>query len=114
MDELNQKPGADYAGWNAASMTEMVPRAQSVAIVHSRDGVHLVATGPEEAAFAQVGEYVRSRAEHQLWPHQAAQLQELLAQGRVRDAVEFYFARVGDRWDQEYLVVRPAESSTAA
>lgn len=85
-----------------------------VAIVHSSDGIHFVSTGPEEAALAEVGDYIRSRAEHQLWPDDAAQLARLLEQGRVRDAVEFYFARVGKRWDHEYLVVQPASLSSSA
>lgn len=80
-----------------------------VAIVHSTDGVHLVTTGPEDAALAEVGEYVRCRAEYQLWSEDAAQLSWLLEQGRVKDAVELYFERVGERWDREYLVVRPVD-----
>ena len=83
-----------------------------VAIVHSSDGIHLVTTGPEDAAFAEVGDYVRCRAEHQLWPDDAARLMTLLEQGRVRDAVDLYFARVGDRWDREYLAVHPVDTGS--
>jgi hypothetical protein len=75
-----------------------------VAIASGSDGVHFVAIGGDEAEVTtQLAEYVLLRCEFTLWPDDANDVRCLLDTGRTADAIETYFARVGTRWDAEYL-----------
>ena len=84
-------------------MTEGSPAA-TTAIVHSADGVRFVASaaGPD-VLFARLAEYVRGRCDDVLWPDAARRVRTLLDGGQLPAAITLYFARTGERWDQEWL-----------
>jgi len=76
-----------------------------VAVVHTADAVRLVATA------ASRGELVRRLAGHvrrcgpdELWAGDWARARALLGGGELEAAVAHYFAKVGQRWDKEWLV----------
>lgn len=78
--------------------------ASTTAIVHAADGIRFVATAARpDALFAQLAAYVRGRCEDVLWADASRQVRTLLDDGDVRAAVALYFARTGERWDQEQL-----------
>src|ERR687886_438093 len=71
-----------------------------VAVVHTRDCVRFAAADVSRAALmAQVADYVRDRVDDELREDGVRRVRALLAVGAVDDAVEHYFARVGERWD---------------
>jgi hypothetical protein len=75
-----------------------------VACVYAADGIRFLAIGDSAAALsARVATYVRARCDCALWPGHAASVRALLNEGRLADAIELYFAHVGERWDEEYL-----------
>jgi len=75
-----------------------------VAIASGPDGVYFVAIGGDEQEVTnQLVDYVLLRCEFTLWPDDANEVRSLLDAGRNADAIETYFARVGTRWDAEYL-----------
>jgi len=75
-----------------------------VAIVHSPDGVHLATAGVTRAELVRLlADYVRARCGYTLWPNESRYVRTLLARGELEAAVEVYFGRVGDRWDEERL-----------
>jgi hypothetical protein len=76
-----------------------------VGIVHTADGV-LYATVAESRAMLleRIVDHVCARAEDQLWPVHSRRLKQLLDAGEVESAVALYFERVGERWDEEWLV----------
>ena len=53
--------------------------------------------------FAGLVRYIKQRCGFTLWPRDARTVISLLDAGRVTDAIEVYFDRVGERWDGEYL-----------
>jgi hypothetical protein len=74
-------------------------------VVHGRDGVRFTATATTPTALvARLSGYVRRSAGHQLWPADAEVVLALLEKWRFEKAVELYFALVGSRWDEEWLV----------
>jgi hypothetical protein len=74
------------------------------AIVHAADGVRLVTTAESrEILFARLAEYVRERCDDMLWSDAAAQVRALLVAGDLHAAITLYFARTGERWDEEIL-----------
>jgi hypothetical protein len=76
-----------------------------VALVHAPDGVRLaVSRRTSDALVRRVGRYVLEHASHQLWPDDAEHVRLLMRRGRFEAAVAHYFARVGERWDEERLV----------
>lgn len=85
------------------------------AIVSGPDGIHFAAAGADEdKMFAGLVRYIRQRCGFTLWPRDARQVIALLDAGRMADAIEMYFDRVGDRWDREYLeLVSPTRSGGA-
>ena len=86
------------------------PAALHVAVVHTVNAVHLIAAAASRPALiARLGDYVRRRAGSQLWPHDARRLRRLLSKGQVDEAIELYFASVGERWDEERLVTSVVE-----
>jgi hypothetical protein len=74
-------------------------------IVHGADGIHFVAAGETRDALLQrLAGYVWSHADLELYPDDARRLDRLLKTGAAEDAVRFYFDRVGQKWDREWLV----------
>jgi hypothetical protein len=74
------------------------------AIVHAADGVRFVARGPNRQSLTeQLVAYILSRCDEVLWPPTARQVRALVEAGRPTEAVDLYFADVGDRWDEERL-----------
>jgi hypothetical protein len=86
-----------------------------IAVVRAPDGVRLVAAcRTERELLCNLSAYVTRRAARQLWPADAQRVRSLAAGGALEAAVDFYFARVGERWDSEELLkVALDESSTA-
>lgn len=84
--------------------SESVQNANFTAIVHSADGVLFVATAecPQRLA-AQVVTYIRGRCGDVLWPSDAQQVREFIVQDKPYAAIALYFAKVGERWDEERL-----------
>jgi hypothetical protein len=83
------------------------------AIVSGPDGIHFAASGPDEnKMFAGLVRYIQQRCGFTLWPRDAGTVMTLLDAGRIADAIELYFDRVGDRWDREYLeLVSPTKAT---
>lgn len=78
--------------------------ASTTAIVHAADGVRFVATAPcPDVLFARLAEYVRGRCDDVLWGDAARQVCRWLDDGHLHAAIALYFARTGERWDQERL-----------
>ena len=76
-----------------------------VAAVLAADGaLFSAAAESREASLRQVAEFVRGRLDTRLWPGDAAEVRALLDGGRYDAAVARYFACVGRRWDEEWLV----------
>ena len=74
------------------------------AVVHGADGVRLVANSScADALVARIAKYVCERCDHVLWPDAARETRALLDDGNMYAAIALYFARVGDRWDEERL-----------
>lgn len=49
--------------------------------------------------------YLRRRAGDRLWASDARRLRWLCAAKQFDGAVELYFASVGERWDEEWLLI---------
>jgi hypothetical protein len=80
-------------------------RTLRIAIVHAWDGVRFAAAAASRAELVRrLADHVRRRAPHTLWPADARHVRSLLARGELEAAVEVYFGRVGERWEQEWLV----------
>jgi hypothetical protein len=78
--------------------------ALHAAVVHSAEGIHLLtASRSAEGLIEFVAGYVRSQADQMLWPDDAKRVHALLGAASCRAAVDLYFARVGERWEREYL-----------
>jgi hypothetical protein len=78
--------------------------ASTTAVVHAADGVRFVATATcPHALFARLVEYIRGRCDDVLWSDAASQVRTLLDDGDPDAAITLYFARTGERWDQERL-----------
>jgi hypothetical protein len=89
------------------SVVKPAPHAGTlyVAIVHSSDGVRFCTARVSRVGLVRrLADYVRRRSDHTLWANDARHVRSLLARGELEAAVEVYFGRVGDRWDEERLV----------
>jgi hypothetical protein len=76
----------------------------TTAIVHAADGVRFVAPAAcPDVLFARLADYVRGRCDDVLWADAARQVRTLLDEGNLPAAITLYFARTGERWDQERL-----------
>ena len=74
------------------------------AIVHAADGVRFVATARCPAHLsAQIVSYIGERCDDALWPAAAAEVRALIDDDKPYAAIALYFARVGERWDEERL-----------
>lgn len=77
-----------------------------VATVHTGHSVcHVTADTTVAGLTDRLGEYVRQHAVYQLWPEDTEHAMDLLSAGSPGEAVDFYFEKVGERWDRERLVV---------
>lgn len=93
-----------------------------VAVVSTFDAVRFSAAAmTRHDLVEQIAEYVRRNAHEQLWPAHAAEVCVLIDTGLLEPAIERYFALVGERWDDEWLVTttcvptaRPDISTNAA
>jgi hypothetical protein len=75
-----------------------------VAVVCGPDGVRYTASGADQPeVVSRLLAYVGERCEDVLWPSDAREVRRLIAAGQDQDAVELYFATVGERWDAEWL-----------
>ncbi len=89
----------------ASSLRDTTDRGPWIAAVHAPDGVRLTVAAPtRDELVSRLAEYVRDNARLQLWPADALRVRALLHLGELDAAVAHYFARVGERWDEEWLV----------
>lgn len=80
--------------------------AMYLAAVVGRDGVCFTTAAMTHGNLLHaVAEYVSERAPLQLWPADAAAVHEKLSRGDYQAGIDRYFAAVGDRWDDEWLVM---------
>ena len=95
--------------------TEEAGAEMHVAVVHGKDGVHYVAAAHTRAALVKrVADYVRAQADLQLYARDVAILTDMLQRGDHEGGVRFYFQRVGQRWDREWLKAETVAVATEA
>ena len=83
-----------------------------VAAVAAPDGIRFAAgAATRDELVDRLAEYVRDNARVQLWPADALRVRALLHLGDLEAAVAHYFARVGERWDEEWLVAAQVGAS---
>jgi hypothetical protein len=83
----------------------LVP-ASHTAFVYAFDGVRFTASARSRRALMErLADYVRRHAGDRLWPQDARRVDQLLDGGAHEEAVELYFAVVGQRWDEEWVVL---------
>jgi hypothetical protein len=74
------------------------------AIVHAADGVLFVASAHSRAQLtAQIVSYIRERCDYVLWPAVSDKVRALIDDDEPDAAITMYFARAGERWDEECL-----------
>ena len=104
---------APFAGerFQRAADGDVVP-APHTGIVYALDGARFVAAAASRRALMRrLAGYVGRHAEQRLWPDDARRVQNLLAEAAHEEAVELYFALVGERWEEEWiLIANPAAS----
>lgn len=77
-----------------------------VAVVHAGRDICLLTAAPTcELLTKRLAAYAREQAPLQLRSPDAARIAELAAAGRHEEVVAHYFRSVGERWDEERLVV---------
>ena len=76
-----------------------------IAIVFAPDGIQFAAGCRTERTLVRLlAAYVVRRSSKQLWPAEARRIRRLVRRGAAAQAVDYYFARVGERWDEDRLV----------
>ena len=76
-----------------------------IAAVAAPDGIRFTTTAEtRDELVSRLADYVRENARVQLWPGDALRVRAFLHLGDLEAAVAHYFARVGERWDEEWLV----------
>lgn len=79
-------------------------RVLHIGVVHGVRSVNFVAAAETRAGMLEhLAAYVRATAEVQLYADDAAWLAALVETRDLEAAVGFYFDRVGERWDPEWL-----------
>ena len=74
--------------------------------VRAPDGVRFAVRAEAPAELSeQLVKYIVERCDHVLWPADAREVRSLIDDGRYDAAIELYFDRVGDRWDEEELAL---------
>ena len=97
---------------HAASEDGAVTPSQCTALVYALDGVRFFATAPSTRALTRrVAHYVERNVDDRLWAADAARVRTLLETGAQAEAIELYFALVGERWDEEWIVVTDPSAS---
>lgn len=75
-----------------------------IAVVHGPEEVYLVAAAPSrEAVLRELCRRLAEEAHMQLWKEDAVRFRALMDRAGPEDAVDFYFSRVGQRWDPARL-----------
>jgi hypothetical protein len=96
MVESSREAGAD--GTSA--------RTLYVGIIHGVRSIHFVAAAENQPGMlGRIAEYVRAQADVQLYGSDARLLDALLQGEGVESAIRFYFERVGEKWDRQWLEV---------
>ena len=76
-----------------------------VAAVIATDGIRFATAGhTRDEVLSAVATYVRERSAVQLWPDRARLVRDYLDRGECEAGIGAYFATVGDRWDQEWII----------
>ena len=84
----------------------VVSRSSFTATIHAADGLRFLARARcAERLTQQLVSYIVARCDAVLWPAVAAEVRSLVRDRQLRAAIDLYFARVGERWDEEYLHV---------
>jgi hypothetical protein len=77
-----------------------------LAVIHGPDEIYgLVAARNREAMVARLAERLQEDADLQLFQSDADRFRALIEEGRHEEAIETYFARVGEKWDPVRLRV---------
>jgi hypothetical protein len=75
-----------------------------VAAVIGGGEVRFLTAAPTRASLMELlAGYVLQHADGMLRPDAVLELRRLISAGRTAEAVRFYFERVGERWEKEYL-----------
>jgi hypothetical protein len=75
-----------------------------VAAVFAHDGIRLLTASHSEAGVTErLAAYIQGQADLLLWPGDARRVRALLEVGDTEEAIDLYFARVGERWEREHL-----------
>jgi hypothetical protein len=78
--------------------------ALHIAVVHGPEEVYLVAAASSrEAVLRELCRQLAEEAHMQLWEEDAARFRALMERRGPDEAVDFYFSRVGQRWDPARL-----------
>ncbi len=76
-----------------------------LAVVHTADAISFRGSALDRDDLVELlADYVSTRASDRLWPRDADRVRSLLACGERDAAIASYFARVGQRWDKEWLI----------
>ena len=93
---------------------DTVRPATFVAVVHDSDRVVFTASTLTRASLIDaIAEFVARNASVLLWAKDATRVQRLLRYGDAEAAIHHYFACVGDRWDNQWLVTSAVSGSGA-
>ena len=83
------------------------------AIIRAPDGARFsAAAASPELLTQEIAAYISSRCEYVLWEGDACRVQALIAAGSLDGAISLYFARVGERWDDERLEIETPPTIT--
>ncbi len=94
------------AAMNATRTKSDDEQTLHVAVVHTVGVVRLITAASSRAALTKrLADYARQHAGNQLWARDARRLRRLCAAKQFDQAIELYFASVGERWDEEWLVI---------
>jgi len=103
---VEPRPSADHSFGDSSDAARAGGSILHVAAVYAADGIRLLVAAATPAALTgRIAEHVARHASHQLRSTVARRVRALLAAGRLEDAIDLYFSRVGERWDREYLQI---------
>jgi hypothetical protein len=81
------------------------------ATIHAPDGVRFTAaSATPELLIGEIAAYVVSRCDYVLWAEDACRVRAFIDAGDPDAAINLYFARVGERWDEERLELAVPEA----
>jgi hypothetical protein len=99
-------------GRQPAAVGDRVVPAPHTALVYALDGVRFVAAASSRRALMRrVAEYVQRQAGEMLWEGDARRVDQLLVGAAYEEAVELYFALVGKRWDEEWILLTDPQAA---